>query len=40
MCNLEANGSYDVSGLKRFFAIELEDYNDKENLLKEISIKH
>ena len=37
---LEANGYYNVSGLKRFFAIELEDYNDKENLLKEIFNKH
>jgi len=36
MRNLEANGYYNVSGLKRFFAIELEDYNDKEILLKEI----
>ena len=33
---LEANGYYNVSGLKRFFAIELKDYVDKENLLKEI----
>jgi len=40
MRNLEANGYYNVSGLKRFFAIELEDYNDKENLLKEIFNKH
>ncbi len=30
MRNLEANGYYNVSGLKKFFAIELEDYNDKE----------
>jgi len=37
---LEANGYYNVSGLRRFFAIELEDYNDKENLLKEIFNKH
>ncbi len=37
---LEANGYYNVSGLKRFFAIELEDYNEKENLLKEIFNKH
>jgi len=37
---LEANGYYNVSGLKRFFAIELEDYKDKENLLKEIFNKH
>lgn len=40
MRNLEANGYYNVSGLKRFFAIELEDYEDKENLLKEIFNKH
>lgn len=40
MRNLEANGYYNVSGLKRFFAIELEDYIDKENLLKEIFNKH
>ena len=40
MRNLEANGYYNVSGLKRFFAIELEDYNEKENLLKEIFNKH
>lgn len=40
MRNLEANGYYNVSGLKRFFAIELDDYNDKENLLKEIFNKH
>lgn len=37
---LEANGYYNVSGLKSFFAIELEDYNEKENLLKEIFNKH
>lgn len=37
---LEANGYYNISGLKRFFAIELEDYTDKENLLKEIFNKH
>lgn len=40
MRNLESNGYYNVSGLKRFFAIELEDYEDKENLLKEIFSKH
>ncbi len=40
MRNLEANGYYNVAGLKRFFAIELEDYEDKENLLKEIFSKH
>jgi len=37
---LEGNGYYNVSGLKRFFAIELEDYDDKEKLLKEIFNKH
>lgn len=37
---LEANGYYNVSGLKRFFAIELEDYDDKEVLLHEIFSKH
>ena len=37
---LEANGYYNVSCLKRFFAIELDDYTDKENLLKEIFNKH
>jgi len=40
MRNLEANGYYNVSGLKRFFAIELDDYIDKEILLKEIFNKH
>lgn len=37
---LESNGYYNVSGLKRFFAIELDDYDDKENLLHEIFGKH
>lgn len=37
---LEANGYYNVAGLKRFFAIELEDYDDKESLLYEIFSKH
>ena len=27
---LEANGYYNVTSLKRFFAIELEDYDEKE----------
>jgi len=40
MRNLEANGYYNVSGLKKFFAIELEDYKEKENLLQEIFSKH
>ncbi|MGI6373733.1 MAG: hypothetical protein ACOX0C_00030 [Patescibacteria group bacterium] len=33
---LESNGYYNVSGLKRFFAIELSDYSDKEKLLQDI----
>jgi hypothetical protein len=37
---LEANGYSNVSGLKRFFAIELDEYVDKENLLHEIFSKH
>ena len=40
MRNLEANGYYNVSGLKRFFAIELDDYIKKENLLHEIFNKN
>lgn len=36
---LEANGYYNVSGLKRFFAIELVDYTEKERLLHEIFSK-
>lgn len=37
---LEANGHHNVTGLKCFFAIELKDYDDKENLLHEIFSKH
>ncbi len=33
---LESNGYYNVSGLKRFFAIEIDDYQEKERLLHEI----
>ncbi len=33
---LEANGYYNVSGLKRFFAIEISEYKEKERLLHEI----
>ena len=40
MRHLENNGYYNVVGLKRFFAIELEDYDDKESLLHEIFSKH
>ena len=39
MRNLEANGYYNVAGLKRAFAIELEDYADKEKLLHEMFSK-
>jgi hypothetical protein len=37
---LEANGYYNVAGLKRYFAIEVEDYDDKESLLHETFSKH
>lgn len=37
---LEANGYYNVAGLRRFFAIELDDYDAKETLLHEIFSKH
>lgn len=37
---LESNGYYNVAGLKRFFAIELDDFSDKESLLHEIFSKH
>jgi len=37
---LEANGYYNVAGLKRYFAIELDDYDEKESLLHEIFSKH
>ncbi len=33
---LEGNGYRNVVGLKRYFAIELEDYGDKEKLLQEV----
>ena len=36
MRGLEANGYYNVVGLKRAFAIELDDYQEKESLLHEI----
>jgi len=39
MRNLEANGYYNVAGLKRAFAIELDDYADKEKLLHEMFSK-
>lgn len=37
---LEGNGYRNVTGLKRFFAIELDDYNDKESLIHEVFSKH
>lgn len=37
---LDANGYYNVAGLRRFFAIELQDFDDKESLLHEIFGKH
>ncbi len=37
---LEANGYYNVAGLRRYLAIELDDYDDKESLLHEIFSKH
>lgn len=40
MRDLEANGYYNVAGLKRFFAIELDDYDEKETLLHDIFNKH
>lgn len=40
MRNIEANGYYNVAGLKRFFAIELEDYTEKEALLHDVFNKH
>ena len=36
---LEGNGYYNVSGLRRFFAMELDDYTKKERLLHEIFSK-
>lgn len=40
MRNLEGNGYYNVGGLQKFFAIELEDYKEKETLLHDIFNKH
>jgi T5orf172 domain len=40
MRNLESNGYYNVAGLKQFFAIELDDYIEKEKLLHEIFSKN
>ena len=37
---LEGNGYYNVTGLKRLFAIEVDDYDEKERLLHEVFSKH
>ena len=39
MTALEQNGYWNVSGLKRFFAVEVEDYDEKEKLLHTIFSK-
>ncbi len=39
MYNLERNGYFNVVGLKRTFAIEVDDYDEKESLLDEIFSK-
>ena len=39
MYQLERNGYYNVVGLKRRFAIEVEDYDEKEKLLDEIFVR-
>lgn len=39
MYNLERNGYSNVVGLKRYFAIEVDDYDAKESLLDEIFSK-
>lgn len=35
MYNLERNGYFNVAGLKRTFAIEIDDYDEKEPMLDE-----
>jgi T5orf172 domain len=40
MRNLEANGYYNVAYLKQYFAIEVDDFVDKEKLLHEVFTKH
>lgn len=39
MCGPERNGYFNVVGLRRRFAIEVEDYDEKEALLDEIFSK-
>ncbi len=40
MRHLENNGYYNVVGLRRAFAIEVDDYGDKEKLVHEVFAKH
>lgn len=37
---LESNGYGNVTGLKRAFAIEVDDYDDKEKLIHDVFLKH
>ena len=37
---LESNGYYNVVGLKRYFAVKVDNYKDKEKLIIEIFGKH
>lgn len=37
---LEGNGYYNTTGLKRAFAIEVEDFDEKERLIHEVFAKH
>ena len=39
MAGLEQNGYWNVSGLKRFYAVEVEDYDEKEKLIHTIFSK-
>ena len=40
MRTLETNGYHNITGLRRFLAIELDNYSDKESLLHQIFSKH
>lgn len=40
MRHLEHNGYYNVVGLRKYFAIEVSDYDDKEKLIQEIFSNH
>lgn len=39
MATLEQNGYWNVNGLKRFFAVEVDDYDEKEKLLHTVFSK-